>query len=553
MAEAGDGWVGPGSDYRRPRGSGPRHLGPHLGGGPRCLDSPRGAEHSVPVGSGELLIGSIVTNAARAVPDRPAVVLGDESLTFAALNARANAVAAALTGLGLGVGDRLVTWSTTAIDLAPLFAAAAKLGVIFAPTNAGLSVEEAQTVIEPVRPALLVVDDDRRTTGADLADRLGARIVSLSELRRMAGATDPGEPKVAPLRERDPHVIFFTSGSTGRPKGAILSHRVNFLRSHPGAQLEPRGVMVCPYPLFHMGAWTIILQQWQAREAVVLLASADPATICTAVVEYRATRLNCVPAVWRRVLDHLGSAAGRGLDMTSVRFADAGTSATPVELLTAIAAAFPRAWVRVFYGSTEAGSVAALGHEDLRRKPGSCGTPVPCTETRIEDDGELWVHGPLLFDGYFEDDDATAAALVDGWYRTGDLAECDPEGFLAITGRAKDVIRTGGETVAPLEVETVLAEHVGVAEVAVVGLPDPEWGELVCAVVVASDATAPPTLDDLRAHCVGRLAPYKQPRRMALMASIPRTPSTQQVQRRALVEQLAPRKPDRPVAIPDPS
>ena len=499
------------------------------------------------------MIGSIVTNAARAVPDRRAVILGDESLTFGALNARANAVAAALTDLGLGVGDRLATWSTTAIDLAPLFAGAAKLGLIFAPTNAGLSFEEARTVIEPARPALLVVDDDRQATGAELADRLGARILSLSELRRMAGVTDPGEPTVATLRERDPHVIFFTSGSTGRPKGAILSHRVNFLRSHPGALLEPRGVMVCPYPLFHMGAWTIILQQWQAREAVVLMASADPATICGAVVEYRATRLNCVPAVWRRVLDHLDSAAGRGLDMTSVRFADAGTSATPVELLTAIAAAFPRAWVRVFYGSTEAGSVAALGHEDLRRKPGSCGTPAPCTEIRIEPDGELWVRGPLLFDGYFEDDDATAAALVDGWYRTGDLAECDPEGFLAITGRAKDVIRTGGETVAPLEVETVLAEHVGVAEVAIVGLPDPQWGELVCAVVVASDATAPPTLDDLRAHCVGRLAPYKHPRRMALMASIPRTPSTQQVQRRALVEQLTPGEPERPVAIPDPS
>ncbi|HUF84588.1 MAG TPA: hypothetical protein VMQ81_08370, partial [Acidimicrobiia bacterium] len=133
--------------------------------------------------------------------------------------------------------------------------------------------------------------------------------------------------------------------------------------------------------------------------------------------------------------------------------------------------------------------------------------------------------------------DETAAALRDGWYHTGDLGAFDDEGYLSIVGRARDVIRTGGETVAPSEVEAVLADHPGVREVAVVGVPDPQWGEVVCAVVVAA-AGASVDGDGLRAHCDGRLAGFKQPRRVALAEALPRTPATGQVQRTLLVERL---------------
>jgi acyl-CoA synthetase (AMP-forming)/AMP-acid ligase II len=328
------------------------------------------------------------------------------------------------------------------------------------------------------------------------------------------------------VSERDPHVIFFTSGSTGRPKGVVLSHRANFLRSHPGAQLEPRGAMVCPYPLFHMAAWTIALQQWQARDRVVFVESTDAATICAAIARHRATRMNAVPALWRRILDSPGA------DLSSLRFADTGTSATPLELLEAIEKLLPDACVRVFYGSTEAGNVASLEHADLRRKPGSVGVPSPSTSVRLAHDGELWVRGPLLFDGYFGEPDP----FVDGWYPTGDLADVDDEGYLSIVGRARDVIRTGGETVAPAEVEVVLARHPAVVDVAVVGLPDATWGEVVCAVVVAS---GPLALEELRAHCDGVLASFKHPRRLELVNEIPRTASTGQVQRRLLVDRLS--------------
>jgi acyl-CoA synthetase (AMP-forming)/AMP-acid ligase II len=327
-------------------------------------------------------------------------------------------------------------------------------------------------------------------------------------------------------------VVFFTSGSTGRPKGAVISHRANFLRTHPGALLEARGAKVCPYPLFHMAAWTIALQQWQARAATVFVERADAPAICEALERHQADRINCIPGVWRRILEYLG-----GRELPWVAHADTGTSATPLELLEAIMAAAPNAEVRVFYGSTEAGSVASLAHAEIRRKPGSCGLPAPWTEVRVADDGELWARGPLLFDGYFEDAEANARALADGWYRSGDVVDVDEDGYLRVVGRAGDVIRTGGEAVAPVEVEAVLADHPDIADVAIIGLPDAQWGEVVCAVVVPRSGRL--TLEDVRRFCAGRLATFKHPRRLELVESVPRTPATNQIQRRLLVERFS--------------
>lgn len=489
-------------------------------------------------GPAGLLIGSIFSNAARAFPRRPAVALDDEVLTFEQLDRSANQVARVLLERGLRCGDRLVTWSATELGLAPVFAAAAKLGVVFVPVNAALSPEEAAAVIRPARPSLLLCDAERASASQALCRQLSVPSTELASLLgEAAGQPDDQLPGHGPA-EDDPHVIFFTSGSTGRPKGAVLTHRVNFLRTHPGALLEPRGAMVSPYPLFHMGAWTIALQQWQARDLVVFVRSTDAPTICRAIALHRAARINCIPGVWQRILDHLATEEGRHLDLSSLRFADTGTSATPPELLLAIEAALPGAYIRVFYGSTEAGSVAALGHEDIQAKPGSCGVPAPNTEVEVTAEGELWVRGPLVFDGYFEDPESTAQVMVDGWYRTGDLCAVDAAGYLSIVGRAKDVIRSGGETVVPAEVEVALADHPALAEVAVVGIPDVQWGEVVCAAVVVASGAPTPSVGELRAHCEDRLAPYKHPRRVAAVRAIPRTPATQQVQRRLLVDQI---------------
>jgi acyl-CoA synthetase (AMP-forming)/AMP-acid ligase II len=505
----------------------------------------------------DLLIGDVFRSAALAVPHRVAAALADAELSFAEIDESSNRTARALARLGIGSGDRLVVWSATALDTVPVFAAAAKLGAVFAPMNAGLSVEEGVAMAGTIRPAAILVDAERSRSGAEVAARLGAAALSINglasspqpggsdgmvsdiaSLAQLAAAEDGSEFRFPGLREDDPHVIFFTSGSTGRPKGVVISHRVSYLRSHPGALLEPRGPMVCPYPLFHMGAWTIAMQQWQARDRVVLLPSFDAPTLCQAIERHRATRINGIPAIWRRLLDHLAQPANT-VDLSSVRVADTGTSATPIELLDAIRAVLPGVTLRIFYGSTEAGPVAMLENADISRKPGSCGPVVPTAEVRLHPSGEVLVRGPLLFDGYFDDPRSTEDAFDDGWFRTGDLAVVDDEGYLTIIGRARDVIRTGGETVAPSEVEEVLAGHPALADVAVVGLPDVQWGEIVCAVVVTAQGSKPPELEDLRAYCGPRLARFKHPRRLVVVDAIPRTESTNQVQRRLLAERLS--------------
>ncbi len=460
--------------------------------------------------TGQLLIGDVFRGAARAAPDRLAAALGDQSLTFAELDAAGNRTARALGSRGVGVKTSVALWSDTALESVPVFAALAKLGALFVPLNGQWRTDESAAVLTHVRPGVLVVDDVRSEEGSSLGQELGFEVITLGGLARLA-AREPAQDVESALSEDDAHVVFYTSGSSGSPKGAVLSHRANVLRSLPGALLEPRGAMVCPYPLFHMGAWTIALQQWQARDAVVFVGTAGAQEIGEAVERHRATRLNCVPAVWTRLLS-TGSAGGAGSwDLSSIRFADTGTSATPRELLRAIADALPEAQVRVFYGSTEAGGVTVLEHADIERKPGSCGVPGPLTTVRVDHQGRLGVRGPLLFDGYLDDPEATADVLVDGWYDTGDLAETDDEGYLTIVGRARDVIRTGGETVAPPEVEAVLSAMAAVSDVAVVGLPDGEWGEVVCAVVVVAPGEPTPDLADLRAVCVGKLATYKHP------------------------------------------
>jgi acyl-CoA synthetase (AMP-forming)/AMP-acid ligase II len=493
-----------------------------------------------PPASRQLLIGDLFRGNAAAAPAQPAAALGDEALGHRTLDRSANRTARALRALGVGRGDRLAVWADTSLALVPLFAAAAKLGAVFAPLNARLGAGEAAELLRLARPKLVVADAERAQDGAALARaaggafaHVGARGADGADLSPAALPADDSDVFEPALREGDPHVIFFTSGSTGRPKGVVLSHRTSWLRSFQGVFRDGPRRTVCMFPMSHMAPWTLALAAWQTRGEIAFVPSPTPDALLTAIERRRANHFYGIPLIFSRLLD----ADLARYDLASLRELETGTSAVPIELVRRLRERFPACTLRIYYGSTEAGTVAALGDADVLRKPGCVGVAPPGGELRLAADGEVLARSPYLMSGYFDDPDATRAALDAGWLRTGDLGALDAEGHLSIVGRKKDVIRSGGESVSPAEVEAALVDAPGVAEVAVVGVPDPEWGERVCAVVVPAPDAAP-SLDALRAHCAGRLAGFKHPRRLELVRELPRTEATRQVQRALLVERI---------------
>jgi acyl-CoA synthetase (AMP-forming)/AMP-acid ligase II len=480
--------------------------------------------------------------AVSATPDRICATLDEEAVTYRQCEARAACLANALSAWGVGRGDRVLYWADMSLRQIDLFFATSKLGAVFVPANPAFSRGEIDAVADYLEPHALIADPAHQDEAAAAAARIGVRFGVLDgggrtvagfDLDRAAERASTQAPPTAPSGD-DANVMFLTSGSTGLPKAVVISHRAHWLRSasspHYDCVSGGRG-SGSMFPLYHMAGWLMILQAMGRRRPVHLTRQASAEALWAIVDRHKPQELYGIPAVWRRLLDVKGG------DGDCLALALTGTSRVELDLVEAMRRRFPKARNGIFYGSTEMGVSLGAGHDDIDLHPYSVGLPMPGVEARVED-GELLLRSDTAMDGYFRLPDETAEAMQDGWYHSGDLVQADAEGYFEIVGRRKEMIRSGGEWIAPAEVEAAIVQMPGVREAAVVGLPHESWGELVCAVLVV-EGSATPDLAAVRAHLAERLAPFKHPRRVEVRREpLPRTGATGQVQRSRVRQDL---------------
>jgi long-chain acyl-CoA synthetase len=333
----------------------------------------------------------------------------------------------------------------------------------------------------------------------------------------------------------DPAVLLFTSGTAGAPKPAVLTHgslaaNLSQVQRHPGLALKPDDVGLGLLPFFHVFGLNVALGvPLAAGASVAIVERFDPAGSLGRVRETGVTVIAGVPAVFAAWLD-LPEERAPATSFATVRLAVSGAAALPGEVAAKMHERFG-VDVREGYGLTEASPIVTTAAIGGPARPGSIGPPLPGVEVRLldrdgadvlsGDPGEIWVRGPNVFAGYWEDPEATARVIDDdGWLHTGDLAVVDEDGWLRLVDRAKDLIIVSGFNVYPAEVEDALVEHPDVAEATVVGVPDPKSGEAVVAFVVPCDG-ATPTWTELIAHLRRRLARYKLPSRIEFVTELP--------------------------------
>ena len=484
--------------------------------------------------------------------DGEAVRYGDRTWTWGQLGDRVERVAAALAADGVRPGTRVAVLERNHPATLELAYGGARVGAVTTVVNWRLAPEEVLYALADSTAELLLVGEEFAGVVEALRDRLPAlrRVLVVGEPYEAWLAAAPRGP-VHDGRGADPDDVvlqLYTSGTTGFPKGVMLTHRN--VAAHNAAALEvvapsPDSVAMVPMPLYHVGGLAYALWNLAAGARIVVVRDPVPSVLLDTIEREGVTDTFIVPALIGVLLQEPGL---ERRDLSSLRHLLYGASPMPGPLMQACLARFPSILGQVF-GMTElSGAVTYLApehHADTAHPERllSAGLPYPGVEVRVVagdgsdvpvgELGELWVRSAQCMAGYWRRPEATADALVEGgWLRTGDIGRVDEGGFVYLEDRLKDMVISGGENVYPAEVERVLLLHPSVAEVAVIGVPDPKWGETVKAVVVPEEGAAVDPAA-LIAHCRAHLAGYKRPTSVDVVAALPRN-ATGKVLRREL-------------------
>ncbi|MCW2622616.1 MAG: long-chain fatty acid--CoA ligase [Frankiales bacterium] len=484
-------------------------------------------------------LATILSESALRHPDREAVVLGAERITYRDLWEQTRRYARVLADRGIGPGDRVAVLLPNVPDFPRTYYAILSLGAVVVPIHALLVAREIEYMLRDAGAKLLVAaapllaqgEPAARAAGIDLLGVLGGDVERLDLLA--ADAVPVGS--YASREATDEAVILYTSGTTGKPKGAVLTQLNMVMNASVTASnvidLEPEDVILGCLPLFHSFGQTCAMNAgFYAGATLVMLPRFDPAQALDLMVTAGVNVFEGVPTMYVGLL----AAARDDPRRPSLKVAVSGGASLPVAIIDRFSDVFG-ADIYEGYGLSETSPVATFNQRVFGRKAGTVGRGVwgveaaiaaPDVEGRIDllgvgDIGEVVIRGHNVFAGYLGNPEATARVLVDGWFRSGDLGTVDKDGFLSIVDRKNDLIVRSGYNVYPREVEEVLAGHPGIAQVAVVPVPDDVLGEEVCAVVVRSPEGADLDAAGLISWASERMGRHKYPRRVEFVEALP--------------------------------
>lgn len=497
-----------------------------------------------------MVLGDILSINARKYPKRIALVYGDSRLSYGEINERVNRLANALLSLGVKYGDRIAIRAKNCTQYAEFYFAAAKCGFIAVPINPVLKAQEFSYMIQDSGAKVLFIQEADIPFCQSLPlSHLGIHHVicleqgapDIKDYELLLRESSPSEIAIE-VEERDPAMIVYTSGTTGSPKGVTLTHKNCFAdTTHILIEqlVEPHHIVLLPFPLFHTAAISGLFKVFYVAARLVLTPTTNPVDLIRTIEREKVTSLNIVPTLLNAMCN---TPEIKASDISSVVLVGYGGSSMPVEQLKRAAEIFKCGFFQAL-GTTETApcitSFTPVAHQEVleneakQQRLASCGRPMVGVETIIVDSndeavpagavGELCVKGDNVMLGYWNKPAETAAAIRNGWYHTGDLAWMDEENYIYIVDRIKDIIISGGENIASREVEEVIYLHPGVLETAVIGMPDPHWGESVVAVVVPKNGAqiAEQEIIDL---CKAKLAPFKKPKFVAFAQALPKNP-----------------------------
>jgi acyl-CoA synthetase (AMP-forming)/AMP-acid ligase II len=462
--------------------------------------------------------------------------------TYREFNDRANRIANTLLDLGVSFGERVGVLLMNGVEFLETFFACGKIGAVCVPLNWRLVPDELEFILNDSGTCTLVFGSDFAGTAAELRTRR-TEIRNWIEVRGAASTIEPfaldydeltaaagsAEPPTAG-KDDDLLFIMYTSGTTGLPKGVMHTHRTvtwGILTVNATADLRYKDRYILCLPFFHVGALNPALCLVHRGGTGIVMRAFDPAQVWELIEKERITTMLAVPAM----LNFMLQSGHAGRDFSSLRWIMSGAAPVPVTLIGEYTALGIE--IHQVYGLTETcGPACLLTSDDAVSRAGSTGKAFFHTDVRVVADGhdcapgepgEVLVSGPHIMLGYWNRPEATTESVREGWLHTGDVATMDADGFVTIMDRVKDMLISGGENVYPAEIENIILSNPKVADVAVLGVPSPKWGESPLAVVVRADSSLTP--EEVIAACKGRLAAFKMPKAVRFVDEIPRNPS----------------------------